>query len=79
MWNFERVLGFVGGVLCMAVGWYRFGLAGIFLVCATFAMGCIYLSGVNARNYEDEESEHDYCADCKYYIGAGKWEEVDHD
>lgn len=68
MWNLERVLGCIGGTLCIAAGWYKFGWAGIFLIIAMFCSCSIYFSGILASLDEDDEPEHDSCDGCKHNL-----------
>ena len=71
MWNLGRVLGAIGSIACAAVGCYKFGSAGLFLVFATFVAGSLYFFGTHDVFDEDDEPEHDSCSGCKYDLGGG--------
>lgn len=71
MHNLKTTLGYIGGILCVLVGWYKFSWAGIFLVFATFVIGSIYSSGIYEVCDEDDEPEHDSCDGCKWNLGGG--------
>jgi hypothetical protein len=71
MWNLEKILGSIGTIGCGAIGYYKFGYAGIFLVFATVVAASIYFSGVCAEPDMDEQPERNSCSGCKNDLGGG--------
>ena len=72
--NFRKLIAFVLGGACVAVGWHKFGWAGGLLVLATWVAACIYCEDdaekTDRRTWEDE-LEHDSCEGCRNYLGGG--------
>lgn len=68
--NFRKLIAFVLGGACVAVGWHKFGWAGALLALATWTAACIFCA--DDYEYEDEdEPEHDSCEGCKHNLGGG--------
>lgn len=56
---FQKILGIIGYMACVAVGSRKFGWQGSALCLAAWLSACIYLSGKYAAQGDGEESEQE--------------------